>query len=143
MFNARGSLTISLTSRCRQRRSWHSRPFLFPGGTATTVDLARTILDRLDTEATVGGTCLVSTPRTRSTVLEIAAAPRSTLDRGAAHRSPARAASFWSERRIREGETLSTFFGLFSRLMALPDDMPRFRRERINARSMAIWLGAA
>ena len=49
MFDVRGSLTISLTSRCRRRRSWCSRPFLFPGGTATTVDLARTTLSRIET----------------------------------------------------------------------------------------------
>ena len=38
----RGTFSISLSSRCRRRRSWCSQPFLFPGGTATAVDLART-----------------------------------------------------------------------------------------------------
>ena len=60
MFDGRGSLTISLTSRCRRRRSWCSRPFPFPGGTATTVGLARTISCRFETEPSVGGTCFIS-----------------------------------------------------------------------------------
>jgi dolichol-phosphate mannosyltransferase len=49
MFDERGSLTISLTSRCRRRRSWCSRPFPFPGGTATSVGLARATSGRLGT----------------------------------------------------------------------------------------------
>ena len=42
LIGVRGTFSISLTSRCRRRRSWCSQPFLFPGGTATAVDLART-----------------------------------------------------------------------------------------------------
>ena len=60
MFDGRGSLTISLTSRCRRRRSWCSRPFPFPGGTATTVGLARTTSCRFETEPSGGGTCFFS-----------------------------------------------------------------------------------
>ena len=42
LIGVRGTFSISLMSRCRRRRSWCSQPFLFPGGTATAVDLART-----------------------------------------------------------------------------------------------------
>ena len=42
LIGVRGTFSVPLTSRCRRRRSWCSQPFLFPGGTATAVDLART-----------------------------------------------------------------------------------------------------
>jgi hypothetical protein len=50
-------LPISLTSRCRRRRSWCSRSSLFPGGAAIAVDLTRTASRRLRTGPSGGGTC--------------------------------------------------------------------------------------
>jgi dolichol-phosphate mannosyltransferase len=60
MFDGRGSLTISLTSRCRRTESWCSKPLPLPGGTASTVGLDRTITHRFESKLSGGGTCFNS-----------------------------------------------------------------------------------